>query len=245
MRIAKPTLAVCHPPVLSASEAVSRVIQPDNNVFVHTASMVPEILLDTMVEQRSRFFKPVKLYHMHTEGKAAYLDHPAHFHSTAFFCAKNDRKKVNEGGASFIPIFLSEVSMLWKSGRLPLDVCLLSVSPPDRHGWCSLGCSVDVSLSAMHFAKHTIGVVNRNVPRTHGDGVIHVSRLDSIVEHDEEVPERKVQPPSDIEMAVGSNVADLIPNGATLQMGIGNIPDAVLSQLKNHKNLGVHSEMFR
>ena len=232
------------PPVITAQDAIQTAVKPGSNVFIHTAAMAPVHLLESLVEQRERFFTPVNLFHMHTDGTAKYLDYPDRFRSTAFFCAANDRKQVNEGSAYFVPMFLSEVPKLWKTGRLPLDVCLLQVSPPDRHGWCSLGCSVDVSLSAMHFAKHTIAVVNKHVPRTHGDGVIHVSRIDSLVEHDEELFEHHPQKISDIEMAVGKNVAELIPNGSTLQMGIGNIPDAVLSQLNNHKDIGIHSEMF-
>jgi acyl-CoA hydrolase len=138
---------------LSLEEAVASV-RPGDNCFVHTAMMSPVALLDELVRQRQRFVgNPVKFFHLHTEGRADYLLHPESFHSTAFFCAANDRAAVNSGRASFIPVFLSEVSTLWKTGRINLDVALLSVSPPDKHGMCSLGTSVDVSVSALQHAK--------------------------------------------------------------------------------------------
>ena len=202
-------------------------------------------LLQGLVEQRARFVgAPATLYHLHTEGEAPYLAHPASFRSTAFFCAGNDRAAVNDGSADFVPIFLSEVSSLWKTGAVPLDYALLQVSPPDRHGYCSLGTSVDVSCSAMQHARHVIAIVNPRVPRTHGDGLVHVSRMETLVELDSPLPTHAAPTRSPEEDAVGAQVARLVPDGATLQVGIGRIPDAVLNALRDHKELGVFSEMF-
>ena len=209
--------------------------------------MTPTPLLDALAEQRGRFSgqKPVRLLHLHTEGPAPYLKFPEVFRSVAFFCGANDREAVNTGRAEFVPIFLSEISQLWKSGRMPLDACFVAVSPPDRHGMCSLGCSVDVSLSALHHARRVVALMSRRVPRVHGDGVVHVSRLDTVVEDNAFAPwERAPEPPSPEEQQVGRNVAQLVPDGATLQLGIGSIPDATLHALSGHKHLGVHSEMF-
>jgi acyl-CoA hydrolase len=134
--------------------------------------------------------------------------------------------------------------MLFRKNIIPLDVALISVSPPDIHGYCSLGTSIDISLAAQQAAKIVIAQVNHFIPRTHGDGLIHVNDIDYLVEQDEELPETKIHPLTDVENAIGKNIAALVEDGATLQMGIGAIPNAVLSCLVNHKNLGIHSEMF-
>lgn len=243
---ASPAILSPSGPARSGSvEAATALVEAGANVFLHTGMMTPTALLEGLVAHRSRFEgSPVRLFHLHTEGAAPYLAHPKSFRSTAFFCGANDRQAVNEGRAEFIPIFLSEVSSLWKSGRIPLDHALIQVSPPDAHGYCSLGLSVDVSVSAMHYAKNVIAIVNKYVPRTHGDGVIHISRINTIVEMDSPLP--YVQPCriSREEEAVGRQVAKLIPDEATLQMGIGRIPDAVLRALDKHRDLAVHSEMF-
>ena len=143
-----------------------------------------------------------------------------------------------------MPIFLSEIMLLFRRGILPLDVAFLSVSPPDRHGYCSLGPSVDISLDAMSAAKVVVAQVNRHMPRTHGDGIVHVSRFNYLVEHDSMLPEAAARDRTPITDAIGKNVAALIEDGATLQMGIGAIPDAVLASLTHHKDLGIHTEMF-
>jgi len=143
-----------------------------------------------------------------------------------------------------MPIFLSEIMLLFRRNILPLDVAFLSVSPPDRHGYCSLGPSVDISLDAMSAAKVVVAQVNRHMPRTHGDGIVHVSRFNYLVEHDSMLPEAAMRERTPITDAIGKNVAALIEDGATLQMGIGAIPDAVLESLTHHKDLGIHTEMF-
>ena len=228
----------------TGKEAVA-MVEAGANCFVHTAMMAPVPLLDGLVAQRERFEgNRVNLYHLHTEGAANYLQHPKYFKSTSFFCAANDRAAVNNGTAEFIPVFLSEIPRLWKNGIIPLDYALLQVSPPDSHGYCSLGMSVDVSISALHYSKHVIAIVNKNVPRLHGDGLIHVGRLDTLVESDEPLHYHDPGTISEEERLVGAHVSELIPNGATIQLGIGRIPDSVLASLQNHSNLGVHSEMF-
>ena len=143
-----------------------------------------------------------------------------------------------------MPIFLSEVALLFRRGLMPLDVALLSVSPPDHHGYCSLGPSVDVSLDALTAAKVVIGQVNRHMPRTHGDGIVHVSRFNYLVEHDEPLPEAAERDHTPVTSAIGRHVAALVEDGSTLQMGIGAIPDAVLTMLTDRKDLGIHTEMF-
>jgi acyl-CoA hydrolase len=166
------------------------------------------------------------------------------FHVRCLFIGANLRQALEEGRASYVPVFLSEVPALFREGVLPLDVALVQVSPPDRHGFCSLGVSVDASRAAVESARRVIALVNPRMPRTHGDGLVHVTRFAATVVTDEPLPE--VAPPAlgDAERAIGRHVAGLIEDGATLQLGIGAIPDAVLASLREHKRLGIHTEMF-
>lgn len=166
------------------------------------------------------------------------------FRVNALFVAPNVRDAVNEGRADFVPVFLSEVPALFRKGILPLDAALIQVSPPDKHGFCSLGVSVEACRAAVLSAKLVIAQVNRFMPRTHGDGLIHLSNLNAVVESDEPLPEHIPGTPGEVAAAIGRHCAELIEDGATLQMGIGDIPDAVLASLTSHKDLGVHSEMF-
>lgn len=154
------------------------------------------------------------------------------------------RKSVQAGYADYIPVFLSETQKLYRSGVLPCDVAMIQVSPPDRHGYVSMGTSVDASLAAVECARHVIAVVNKYMPRVWGDAVIPVSMIDTFVECDSRLEPAHFSEPSPTEAAIGRNCAELIEDGATLQMGIGAIPNAVLSQLGNHRNLGIHTEMF-
>ena len=188
----------------------------------------------------------VEVVSLHTEGPAPHVapEMAGHFRHSAMFIGANVRRAVQEGRADFIPIFLSEIPALFRSGALPLDVALVQVSPPDRHGFCSLGTSIDVSLAAVQEARYVIAQVNPQMPRSHGDGLLHVSRLDAMVEVDEPLPESAPAQPSELERAIGRHVAGLIEDGSTLQMGIGAIPDAVLGSLHSHKDLGIHTEMF-
>lgn len=190
--------------------------------------------------------RDVEVVHLHTEGPAPYAEPnmQGRFRVNALFVAPNVRDAVNEGRADFVPVFLSEVPALFRKGILPLDAALIQVSPPDKHGFCSLGVSVEACRAAVLSAKLVIAQVNRFMPRTHGDGLIHLSNLNAVVESDEPLPEHIPGTPGEVAAAIGRHCAELIEDGATLQMGIGDIPDAVLASLTSHKDLGVHSEMF-
>lgn len=167
-----------------------------------------------------------------------------HFHIHAFFVGKNTRDAVREGRGSYVPIFLSEIPKLFRRGHVKLDVALVQVSPPDKHGYCSLGMSVDIARAAVECGSYVIAQVNEHMPRAHGDGIIHISNIDAMVEGNIPLPEIPRPVVTDVERQIGQNVASLIEDRATLQMGIGAIPDATLSFLGNHKDLGIHTEMF-
>lgn len=228
----------------SSEEAVKQVKSGDR-VYVHAVSMAPQKLIEALTARHEEL-RDVEITHLHIEGKAPYADpiYKDSFHVNSLFIGANVRHTIKAGNGSYTPVFLSEVPHLFRRGVLPLDVALMQVSPPDQHGYCSLGTSVDASLAAAQTAKHVIAQVNPRVPRTHGDGLIHVSRFDSLVEVDEGLPTVELPPPSEIEMAIGKNVASLVEDGSTLQMGIGAIPNAALSQMGHLKNLGIHTEMF-
>ncbi|MEK7724171.1 MAG: acetyl-CoA hydrolase/transferase C-terminal domain-containing protein, partial [Acidobacteriota bacterium] len=195
---------------------------------------------------RSKELRNVEIYHLHTEGVAPYCEpqYIENFHTNSFFIGANVRKAIGLGEADFIPCFLSEVPLLMRRGIIPIDVALIHVSPPDRHGYCSLGTSVDVTLAGLQSAKTVIAQVNSKMPRTHGDGILHVSEINFGVEVEDEIPELPNMQLTPQELAIGNNCAELVEDGATLQMGIGAIPNAVLLALTNHKDLGVHTEMF-
>ncbi len=228
----------------SAEEAVS-VIRSGNRVFIHSVAAAPQKLIRAMTA-RAPELRDVEIVHLHTEGPAPYAapELRQSFRVNALFVGANVREAINSGESSYIPVFLSETSNLFRRGILPVDVALIQVSPPDRHGFCSLGVSVDCSRAAVQAAKFVVAQVNPNMPRTHGDGVIDVDQIDAFVDVDDPLPE--VPPPelSDVERSIGKYCAELIEDGATLQMGIGAIPDAVLASLGGHKNLGIHTEMF-
>jgi acyl-CoA hydrolase len=228
----------------SAEEAVAGIAS-GQRVFVHTASAVPRVLIDALVA-RAGDLRDVRITHLHTAGEAPYVapNMRRSFTHEALFVGPNVREAVNDGQADYIPMFLSEIPAALRSGLLATDVVLLNVSPPDRHGYCSLGTSVDCMLAALATAKHVVAQINHAMPRTHGSGFIHVDRIDRAVEVD--MPPFEVPPeePSEVERRIGEHVASLIPDGATMQMGIGTIPNAVLAALGNHSDLGVHTEMF-
>ena len=230
--------------IVTAEKAVKSINSGDN-VFIHTAAATPQKLVLAMSERHNEL-SDVQIYHLHTEGPAPYAnpDYLKSFKTHSFFVGANVRSAVQTGAADYIPIFLSEVPYLFNNGILSLDVALIQVSPPDKHGYCSMGVSVDASRAAVLHADTVIAQLNPNMPRTHGDGIIHNSKISYAIEVDE--PIHKIRPPelTDKELAIGRNCANLIEDGATLQMGIGSIPDAVLASLSNHKNLGVHTEMF-
>lgn len=229
---------------VDAEQAVS-VIKSGDRVFVHTAAAAPQRLVQAMVD-RAAELRRVEVIHLHTEGKAPYVapDYAESFRHNALFVGSNVRRALETGEADYIPIFLSEVPGLFRRRILPLDVALIQVSPPDRHGFCSLGTSVDASRAAVEVAKRVVAQINPNMPRTHGDGIIHVNQIDYAVEVDDPLPEHAPAVLTEVEKAIGRNCAGLIDDGATLQMGIGAIPDAVLAALGNHRDLGIHTEMF-
>ncbi|MCG2431513.1 acetyl-CoA hydrolase/transferase family protein [Aequorivita xiaoshiensis] len=230
--------------IVSAQEAVS-IVKSNNRVFFQGAAMTPNLLIDTLCE-RYHELNNVEIVQIHTHGEAKYTVEPytQAFRLNSCFVGDNVRKGVNTMYGDYTPVFLSEIHLLFRRGILPLDVAFIQVSPPDRHGYCSLGVSVDVTLPAIQTAKHVVALINPNVPRTHGDGIIHIKKIDYGVEVNTPIYAATIGEPSKIESIIGRNVAELVEDGATLQMGIGNIPNAVLHNLTNHKRLGIHTEMF-
>lgn len=229
----------------SNSTEALKYIKSGDNVYIHTAAAAPQALIRGMVE-RAPDLKGVNIYQLHTEGEAPYVDpkYIENFNVKAFFIGANIRKAIQEKRGSYIPVFLSEVPSLFRKKIIPLDVALISVSPPDKHGLCSLGTSIEATLAATQEAKYVIAQVNKYMPRTHGDGIISIKEIDALIEHDEPLPEAHLREVTEVEDKIGSHVVSLIEDGATLQMGIGAIPNAVLSKLGNHKDLGIHTEMF-
>jgi len=229
---------------VSAEEAVSYVRSGDR-VFVHTAAAAPRILIEALAA-RADELREVEMAHLHTEHDAPYAapGMEKSFRVRCFFIGPNLRQAVAEGRADFVPVFLSEVPALFRDGILPLDVALIQVSPPDRHGFCSLGVSVDATRAAVETARRVVALVNPQMPRAHGDALVHVSRFAATVETDEPLPDHPRPVLTEVERAIGQHVAELIEDGSCLQMGIGAIPDAVLTSLAHHRRLGCHTEMF-
>lgn len=211
-------------------------------VFVQGASATPVRALECLAKHGDELGE-LNFYHLHIHGDAPHV-HVPNFKIINFFVGKNMRPYIDYNRIDYLPCFLSEIPKLLEAGDLKFDVAIIQVSPPDEHGYFSLGVSVDVVLSAIKHAKMVIAQVNRYMPRTFGDGIIHQDQIDYCIEHHEELEEVHSHKLTEIELEIGKNVASLIPNGATLQMGIGAIPDAVLNFLGEHKNLGVHTEMF-
>lgn len=228
----------------TAEEAV-KLINSGDRVFVHSVAAAPQPLINAMTD-RAPELENIEVIHLHTEGDAPYVKPELSdtFRTNALFVGANVRKAVNEGSADYLPIFLSEVPGLFRKNILPVDMALVQVSPPDKHGYCSLGVSVDASRAALQSAKKAIALVNPNMPRTHGDGIFHASRFNALVKSDEALHELNIPEPNETEQQIGNNCAELIEDGATLQMGIGAIPNAVLKALHGHKDLGIHTEMF-
>jgi len=230
---------------VSAEEAVS-IIQSGNRIFSHGSACTPNFLLDELAKQAHRL-RNVEMVSITQQGEVeiAKPQYKESFFINSLFTSTPVRAAVNSDNGDFVPIFLSEIPILFKNGHLPLDVAIVTVSPPDKHGYCTLGTSVDIARSAVDNAKKVIAIVNPKMPKTHGDGMIHIKRIDVFVYNDDELLTvdygAKV---GEEEMKIGKNVAELIDDESTLQMGIGTIPDAVLKCLHNHKNLGIHTEML-
>ena len=229
---------------VSAEEAV-KVIKSNNRVYIQAAAAAPQALIKAM-SNRHEELRHVEICQLHTEGEAPYanIELKESFHVNSFFIGKNVRHTIKAGNGSYTPVFLSELPLLFKRNIIKLDVALIQVSVPDKHGYCSLGVSVEATLAAIDNATYVIAQVNKFMPRTHGAGIIHVSEINLFVDGNEPLPIHHVSEPSVIENMIGGHVAELIEDRSTLQMGIGNIPNAVLTRLHNHKDLGLHTEMF-
>jgi acyl-CoA hydrolase len=230
--------------VVPAAEAVA-AIRSHHRVYVHGAAATPSVLLDALVE-RAGELRDVSVIHLHAEGPGPHLapEMAAHLRHRALFVGPNARAAVAEGRADYVPVFLSDVPRLFSSGALPLDAVLVNATPPDRHGFCSLGTSVEAMHAAIRSARTVIVQLNRAMPRTLGDSFIHVHDIDLAVEVDAPPYERAAGAVSDVERRIGAHVAELIPDGATLQLGIGAIPAATALFLRDKRDLGIHTEMF-
>jgi acyl-CoA hydrolase len=230
--------------LVDAAEAVSAV-RSGQRVVIHSVAAAPQHLIAALTA-RAPELRGVELVHLHTEGPAPYADPALHasFHTNALFVGANVRAAVAAGEADYTPVFLSEVPALFRRRILPLDFAFIQVSPPDRHGFCSLGVSVDVARAATEVAPVVVAEINPRMPRTHGDGLLHVRDIQLAVEVDYPIAEHAPGSMTETERAIGRQVAGLVEDGATLQMGIGSVPDAVLAALGGHRELGVHTEMF-
>jgi len=228
----------------SAVDALA-VIEPGQRIFIHGAASTPNVLVDGLVAQAERL-KDNEIIHLHTFGDASYA-HPqfaSSFKVANLFVGGNMRRHYDGDRIDYLPCFLSEIPALFRSGERPIDVALMHLSPPDKQGYCTLGCSVDVAIEALSVAKTVIAQINPRMPRVHGDGFVHISRIDHFIEVDEPIAEVQRPVLGEVERAIGENAAQLIDDGSTLQMGIGAIPDAVLSALLDRRYLGVHTEMW-
>ena len=230
----------------TAQEAV-KVIKSGDHIHLSSVASAPQCLIKAMCERgRAGELKDVHIHHLHTEGPAPYSEPEFEgvFQLDSFFVGGNVHKTTQAGYADYIPVFLSETQKLYRSGAVPCNVAMIQVSRPDKHGFVSLGTSVDATLAAVECADTVIAVVNKYVPRAFGDAMIPMSKIDLFVEDDQPLEEAHFTEPNEVEVAIGKHCAALIEDGATLQMGIGAIPNAVLAQLGGHKNLGIHTEMF-
>jgi acetyl-CoA hydrolase len=231
--------------VTSAEEAVKEIRSGDR-VWVHPGCNTPTRLLEAMVA-RAPELEDVEVVHILTLAEAPYADPgmEGHFRHRSLFTGGNVRQAVNEGRADFVPIHLHDIPALISRGQMPVDVALVHISPPDEHGFCSFGVGVDATKTAVEHARTVIALINRQMPRALGDSFVHVSKLGKVVEVDDPLIEHPMSPEvSDVARKIGENIASLITDGATIQMGIGEIPDAVLDFLEDKKHLGVHTEMF-
>jgi len=229
---------------VSAKKAV-KIVKSNHRVYLQAAAAAPQVLTRAL-SARHEELKNVEICQLHTEGEAAYANPELRdsFHVNSFFIGKNIRHTLQAGNGSYTPVFLSELPLLFKRGIIKLDVAFIHVSPPDKHGYCSLGVSIEATLAAIDNATYVVAQVNKQMPRTHGAGIIHCSEIDIFVDCDEPIPEHHMPKPTEIENKIGDYVASLIEDRSTLQMGVGTIPNAVLTRLTNHKDLGLHTEMF-
>jgi acyl-CoA hydrolase len=230
--------------VIDADEAL-RLVQSGHRVYVHEAAMTPQSLVQALA-RRAPEVQGVEIVHLHTEGPAPYVepDYAGHLRHNALFVGPNVRVAVDDGRADFTPTFLYEIPAMIREGPLRIDAALLQLSPPNAHGFCRLGLSVACARAAADHADIVIAEINPRVPQTSGNTAVHVSRIAAAVEVDHPLPCIAAQSIDEVERAIGRNVAELVPDGATLQAGIGAVPDAVMAALSGHNDLGVHTEMF-
>ncbi|HZX59717.1 MAG TPA: acetyl-CoA hydrolase/transferase C-terminal domain-containing protein [Mucilaginibacter sp.] len=230
---------------ITAEDAVE-IVKPGDRVFIHGSAATPVCLVKALQNRHAELYD-VELVSITTLGDVNF-DRPEHrraFYFNSLFVSAATRKVANSEDGDYVPIFLSQIPQLFRRGILPIDVALVQVSPPDAHGYCSLGTSVDITRAAVETAKYVIAQVNPLMPRTHGQGFIHIGKINAMVWHESALPEVNYSlDVNDIVEKIGYNVASLVEDGATLQLGIGSIPDQVLKNLSNHKNLGLHSEMI-
>lgn len=228
---------------VSAADAVAH-LRSGTRVFVHGAAATPQPLVDAMVDRAG--LEDVRLYHLHTEGTARFAspEHAGRFRSVSLFTGPPLRDAIAAERADYVPIFLSDIPALFTRGTVPLDAALLQLSPPDRHGLCTLGTSVDAAKAAADSAPVLIAEINRQMPRTHGNTVVPFERLAAFVLTDRPLPEHAPEPETPVVARIGELVAGLVEDRSCLQLGIGGIPDAVLSRLHDKRDLGVHTEMF-
>lgn len=232
-------------PYVSVEEAIS-LVKSGDRIFSHGSAATPTFLLDELARHSDRL-QNVEMVSITQQGniEIAKPEYEGHFFINSLFVSSPTRTAANSSNGDFVPVFLSEIPLLFKKNILPLDVALVTVSPPDAHGYCTLGTSVDIARAAIDTAKTIIAVVNPKMPKTHGDGMIHVSKIHKMVFHESELPTvNYAEKVGEEELKVGQYVAELIEDRSTLQMGIGTIPDAVLKCLNNHKDLGIHTEML-
>lgn len=228
---------------VSAAEAVG-VIRSGMNVFVHGAAATPTPLLKAMVRRKE--LDGVRLFHLHTEGETPFVepDCEGRFFSISLFTGPALRKPIEEGRADFMPVFLSDIPALFQSGRIRLDAAILQVSPPDMHGYCTLGTSVDAAKAAADSARVIVAEINEQMPRTHGNTVVPFERITAFIHTDRPLVEHFPEPETEVDARIGEIIAGLVEDGSTLQMGIGGIPDAALLRLREKRDLGIHTEMF-
>jgi len=233
-------------PLYTIADEALKFVKTGDRVFIHGSAATPVHLVEAL-QRRHMELNNVELVSITTLGDVNF-DRPEHrksFYFNSLFVSAATRSVANSEDGDYVPIFLSQIPQLFRKNILPIDVALVQVSPPDDHGFCSLGTSVDIARAAVETAAYVIAQVNPLMPRTHGDGFIHVKKIDAMVWHVAALPELDYSfDVNEVTKKIGYNVASLVSDGATLQLGIGSIPDQVLKNLTHHKNLGIHSEMI-
>ncbi len=234
---------------LAPQEAIFSHINPGDRIFIHTACGEPQFLVHSLIDyvaKHPKAFFDAEVYHVWTLGLAPYTDQKfkRNFRHNSFFISDNTRDSINHGDADYTPLFLSQVPEMFRSGLTPVDVALVQVSPPDDHGYMSLGVSVDITKAAAEAARLVVAQVNRHMPRVHGNTFLHVSEVDYLVEHDEPLLEFAPTIPDDVAERIGRHVARIVEDGDTIQVGYGSTPNAIMKALVNKKDLGLHTELI-